>query len=132
VNKIETKQLLDEIAAIDNRQVTPEVVEAWHAIIKHIPLEIAQEAHRIARRNEQINRLEPKHILGRAQEAAYSLDRQKPKVDYERPIEIAPQPICREHKKKIMTCDLCCAKLAPMADKPAAEILAFAKKFVYA
>ena len=132
MNKIETKQLLDEIAAIDNRQVTPEVIEAWHAIIKHIPLEIAQEAHRIARRNEQISRLEPKHILGRAQEAAYSLDRQKPKVDYERPIDVAPQPICREHKKKIMTCDPCCRKLSRLADRPAAEILAYAKQNVYA
>jgi len=132
VNKIETKQLLDEIAAIDNRQVTPEVVEAWHTIIKHIPIEIAQEAHRIARRNEQIGRLEPKHILGRAQEAAYSLDRQKPKTVYERPIDIAPQPTCREHGKKIMACDPCCRKLSSMADKPAAEILVFAKKYVYA
>ncbi len=132
MNRLETAQLLKEIAVIDNRKVTEELIDGWHAIIKHVPFDIGQEAHKLARRNPSVTYLEPKHIVSYAQEAAYSLDRQKPKVDYERPIDIAPQPTCREHGKKIMTCDPCGRKLLPMADKPAAEILAFAKKFVYA
>jgi hypothetical protein len=132
MNRLETAQLLKEIAVIDNRKVTEELIDGWHAIIKHVPFDIGQESHKLARRNPSVTYLEPKHIVSYAQEAAYSLDRQKPKVDYERPIDIAPQPTCREHGKKIMTCDPCCRKLSPMADKPAAEILVFAKKFVYA
>lgn len=132
MNRLETAQLLKEIAIIDNRKVTEELIDGWHAIIKHVPLDIAQESHRLARRNPSVTYLEPKHIVSYAQEAAYSLDRQKPKVSFEKPINIAPQPTCREHGRKIMTCDPCCRKLAPMADKPAAEILVFGKKYLYA
>lgn len=132
MNRLETAQLLKEIAVIDNRKVTEELIDGWHAIIKHIPFEIGQESHRLARRNPSVTYLEPKHIALYAQEAAFSLDRQKPKPQDERPIDIAPQPTCREHGKKIMSCDPCARKLLPLADKPAAEVLAFAKKYVYA
>lgn len=132
MNKSEVAKLLDEISAVDNRIVGPEQVEAWHKVIGHIPLDIAQEALVMARRDERTNYLEPRHIITWAKEAAFKLDRQAGRDTPEEPQgQFVPQPKCK-HQKGIIDCAECTRELAQLADRPKNEILIYAKKNVYA
>lgn len=130
----ETKQLLEEVAAIDNREITPEIVVAWHSILGGMSLEIAQEAHRLARRDDKIRWLEPKNIYSWAREAAYRLDREESaQLENPTPFTTAPQPICKEHGKKIMSCDKCCERMYRYREARGDDtLLHFAKTEIYA
>jgi len=131
MNKIETKALLDKIAAVDNRKLTPEAVEAWHDVIGFMPYEIALAALALARKDDRIQWLEPKNIVSWAREAAFQLDRQEQKPQPE-PYQIVPQPICREHQKKILSCDPCCHKMSQHDDMTPNQLLVWAKQNIYA
>lgn len=131
MNKAETGELLVAIAAIDNRKITQQVVDGWAEILRHIPLDVALEAHRMARKNESIGYLEPKHIIGFAKEAAFALDRQKPKEE-PAPYMIVPQPTCRRHNKKILSCDPCCHEMSKQRHLTDAQLLLWAKQNIYA
>ena len=109
MNITETKQLLESISALDNRKVTPETIDAWHSVIGQIPFDIAKEALKLAQQDASIKYLEPRHVFGWAKEAAFRLDRQKPKVEEER--VGSPQSRCKGHGKPILSCDPCCHRL---------------------
>ncbi|NBU22793.1 MAG: hypothetical protein EBS38_02620 [Actinobacteria bacterium] len=131
MNIIETKELLEEIAAIDGRKLTPEIVAAWQGILAGIPLEIAKEAHKLARRDERVNWLEPRHISGWAKEAAFRLDREKPKQV--EPQTFAPQPVCKAHNTPILACDPCCHRIYKYKELQGSEKMhEFAKREIYA
>lgn len=131
MNKAETKTLLDAVSAIDNRKITQPLLDGWHDILKQIPIDIALEAHRMARKNESIGYLEPKHIVSYAREAAFALDREKPKPKEELR-RGDPMPTC-QHNKPIFSCNPCCRTLAGYLDANGFEgIQAFAKAKVYA
>jgi hypothetical protein len=120
MKKTETQQLLETIAAIDNRKITPATLDAWFEVVKHIPLEIALEAHLMARRAESVGYLEPKHIIAYSREAAYALDRAKPKpVEPQQPYN--PQPKCRDHGKTILECGHCARRIWKYSEKATAE-----------
>jgi len=111
MNKTETLNLLKEISAVDNRQLTSEVVDAWHKIIGIVPYDIAQEALHLARADERIVYLEPKHIIAKAKVAAEELDRKDRITKGPAPIAKGdPCPTCI-HDKCITWCDECCARL---------------------
>jgi hypothetical protein len=130
MNKMETKELLDKIARIDNRKLTPELVEAWHEIVAHIPFDIAQEALKLAQQDSSIKYLEPRHIVGWAKEAAFRLDRNKPKD--EPIINGDPMPVCREHNTPILACDPCCHRLWKYKEQHGLkDIDNFARKEIY-
>jgi hypothetical protein len=132
VNIIETKELLEEVSAIDGRKLTPETVAAWQGILSTIPLDIAKEAHRLARRDDRVSYLEPKHIFTWAKEAAFKLDREKPKVETT-PVTYTPQPVCREHQKPILSCDPCCHRIYKYNELQGSQKLhEFAKREIYA
>ena len=129
--RTETQDLLRQIAAVDNRKITNETIEAWHGIIGAIPFEIAKEALKLAQSDPSIKYLEPRNIVGWAKEAAFRLDRQKPKVEEER--VGSPQPKCKDHGKPILTCDPCCHRLYKFSAQHGYErIHAFAKAEIYA
>ena len=133
MNNAETAELLREVAILDNRKVSQDLIDQWQSILGHIPLDIAREAHKLARKDERVTYLEPRHIVSWAREAAYKLDRAKGNtVPEELEGKSVPQPKCREHSRPIMVCDACCRKLAPLADKNKNEILIYAQKNVYA
>lgn len=130
MNMAETRTLLEEIAAIDNREVTPEVVAAWNSILGGIPFDVAQMAHRLARRDDRIRFLEPKNIVSWARDAAFKLDREKPKEEVR--IDVAPQPTCKAHNKKLLTCDPCCHRMWKYYEIRGVDtLLDFAKKEIY-
>lgn len=132
MNIIETKELLEEISAIDGRKLSPETVAAWQGILSNIPLEIAKEAHRLARRDDRVTYLEPKHIVSWAKEAAFKLDREKPKVEVA-PVTYTPQPFCKAHGIAILTCDPCCHRIWKFKELQGYERLhEFAKREIYA
>lgn len=131
MNKAETKTLLDAIAAIDNRKITQPVLDGWYDILKQIPLDIALEAHRMARKNDTIGYLEPKHIVSYAREAAFALDREKPK-EKEEVRRGDPQPNCK-HGQQLLTCNACCRELGQYLDHNGFDgIQSFAKAKIYA
>lgn len=131
MNITETKQLLQEISVIDKRQVTPELIQAWQGILGHIPLDVAQEAHRLARRDSAIQYLEPRHIVVWAKEAAFKLDREQGKAK-EAEVKLGdPEPRCKEHGFTIMSCDPCCSKISKMAHLHDAALLLWAKENIY-
>lgn len=106
----ETEILLREMFAIDGRILDAERIKAWHNVIGNMPLDIAQRALRLARADERLGYIEPKHIIGKAKESADSLDREE-RLKKERSETIVyngvPQPSCI-HGIKILTCDPCC------------------------
>jgi hypothetical protein len=130
MNKTETKKILDIISAIDNRKLDEGVALAWHAVLNHIPLDIAKQAHILARRDERVNYLEPRHIVSWAKEAAFKLDRQKAQPEQE-PTHRDEEPVCKAHNKTLLTCKHCCHKLQEMSHLSNADLLAWAKAHVY-
>lgn len=130
MNRNETNSILTSIATIDNRKLTAETVEAWHGIIGAIPFDIAKEALKLAQQDASIKYLEPRHIMGWAKEAAFRLDKQKPKEV--QPITGDPMPTCKTHNKPILACDPCCHRLYKFQEVNGAEQLhSFAKAEIY-
>lgn len=130
MQRTETTEILRQIAAIDNRKVSEEAIQAWHAVIGAIPFDIAKEALKLAQQDATIKYLEPRHIVGWAREAAFRLDRQKPKVEEQR--VGSPQPTCRDHGKPILSCDPCCHRLYKYEQTHGTgAMLAFAKAEIY-
>jgi hypothetical protein len=130
MNINETKQILDAISAIDNRVVTVDTLNAWHGVIGAIPLDIAKEALRLAQSDASIKYLEPRHIMGWAKEAAFRLDRNRPKAEE---VKGDPQPTCRTHSKPILSCDPCCHRLHKFVEQYGdSRLLQFAKAEIYA
>ena len=131
MNKSEVAQLLDEIAAVDNRKVGPEQVEAWHGVISQIPFEIGREALRLARKDERTTWLEPRHIVSWAREAAFKLDRESGRnIPKEPQGEFVKQPNCRAHNKPLISCDACCDRLKHLAYKPISQVLLYAREHI--
>lgn len=130
--KTETKQLLDQIATIDNRKVTPETIEAWHLVIGQIPFDIAKEALKLAQQDASVKYLEPRHIFSWAKEAAFRLDKNKMPEDVKQ-TGFAPQPICKDHNLPILSCKPCCHRLHKFQQAHGgADLHSFAKAEIYA
>lgn len=109
MNLTEVKQLLTEVAAIDNRKLNDQTADAWQSVLRDIPLEIAKEALHLARRDDRITWMEPKHIYSWAKDAAIRLDRTKPIVIEN--ITGSRQPLCKAHSALLLSCIPCCKEL---------------------
>jgi hypothetical protein len=131
MNKAETKELLLAISAIDNRKITQETLDVWTDILRHIPLDIALEAHRMARKSEAVGYLEPKHIVAYAKEAAFALDRNKPKPAPEEFVKV-DQPTCKAHGLPVLSCRPCCRAMSQQDDMTPNQLLVWAKQNIYA
>jgi hypothetical protein len=130
LNISETRELLQEIAAIDKRQITPETIQAWHNILGNLSLEVAKEAHKLARKDLSVNYLEPRHIYGWSKEATSALQRNQPKSpEPERPS--TPEPNCRGHKTRITDCKPCIKELGKQTDLNAEDLHAWAVANIY-
>ena len=131
MNLAETQMLLREISAVDKRQIDQATTQVWFQILGHIPLDVAREAHILARKDERISYLEPKHIVAWAREAAFRLDRKEQKQP-EAPVQKVPEPTCRDHQKKIMSCGVCCRRMSEKSNLTDAQLLLWAKENIYA
>jgi hypothetical protein len=127
----ETQELLQKIALVDNRKVTGDTVKAWHELIGGIPYDIATEAVKLAQQDPAVKYLEPRHVVGWSKEAAFRLDRSKPKAEPQRTGD--PMPSCRDHGKPILTCDPCAHRLYKFTEARGFEGLErFARAEIYA
>jgi hypothetical protein len=109
----ETEILLREMFAIDGRILDADRIKAWHNVIGSMPLEIAQRALRLARQDERIGYIEPKHIIGKAKESADSLDREERVRQAQEAKPVAkgfPQPTCI-HGELLLSCGPCCHQM---------------------
>lgn len=108
----EIEILLREMFAIDGRILDADRIKAWHNVIGFMPLDVAQEALRMARKDERINYIEPKHLVAKAKEAAMELDRQQQKEEQAKLQDFkgVPCPHCK-HKKPLIECNQCCRDL---------------------
>jgi len=131
MNLTETQTLLREISAVDKRQIDQATTQMWFQILGHIPLDIAREAHILARKDDRIPYLEPKHIVAWAREAAFRLDRKEQKAQ-EQPVDVAKEPVCKAHQKKIMSCADCCKVMSQQTHLTDAQLLLFAKENIFA
>ena len=131
MKKTECAELLQEISAVDNRKVNVETIEAWFAIVGHIPLDIARQALHLARKDDRIAYLEPRHIISWAKEAAYKLDREQSN-SIPAPVNSVPQPLCREHGLGIMDCKACCNAMKHLAYADKNTTLRYAKEHIFA
>jgi len=130
MNMADAKTLLEEIAAVDGRKLTPETVAAWQGILGSMQLDVAREAHKMARRDDRVTYLEPKHIVSWAREAAFKLDRENPKVQEE--VKGSPMPVCKAHNVGILLCDPCCHRLHKYKEVRGLDTLHdFAKREIY-
>ena len=112
MNKAEVKLLLADVAAIDNRRVTEETVSAWHAVLGHLSLPVAQKALVMARQDEKVEYLEPRHIVARARDARIALDSESnSRLLEESKWRSDPEPICVPHDTRITKCQPCVAML---------------------
>jgi len=108
LKKTETEQLLREMFAIDGRKLDADKLLAWHNVIGGMPLDIAQRALRMARQDERISYIEPKHIIGKAKEAAEAMDREEQRKAKQEPVKKGvPMPTCI-HGEALLYCDDCC------------------------
>jgi len=111
LNKSEVKLLLADVAAIDNRRVTDETVTAWHAVLGHLSLPVAQKALVLARQDEKVEYLEPRHIVARGRDARMAIDRSAADRAEEASWRSDPEPICVPHDIGITKCAPCIALL---------------------
>ena len=116
MNKAEVKLLLADVAAIDNRRVSEETVTAWYAVLGHLSLPVAQRALVMARQDEKVDYLEPKHIVSRARHARMAIDRSPDSRAEELSWRAEPEPICVPHDCRITKCQPCIALLAKQTD----------------
>lgn len=107
---IETKQVLDFIAAADGRNVTEQTYGAWHLVIGHLSFEQARQAALMALQDDAIRWTEPKHILAKVAKLISDSEAEKRReralTASEEP-KGAEMPVC-QHGKGLLYCDPCC------------------------
>lgn len=108
--KPECAKLLKEIAAIDNRKIDQEVLDAWFAIIGYLPYEVALNALHMARKDDRVTWLEPKHIISWSREARDKVQREHSDTPEPEPV-FGPVPYC-PHGVVLAACLPCCKELA--------------------
>jgi len=111
---VDTASILEFLSLTDNRKITQEGILAWHELIKHLDFDVAREAAYLAKQDDKIDWVEPKHILAKARVVADRLDvenRTKRALEPTEPFVGSPIPLC-EHGERIVFCQPCCLALA--------------------
>ena len=105
----EMRDLLEQVAAIDNRKVTPEHVKAWHDVCGKITFTVAERALILARRDATVQYLEPRHVMAKVAVAAAELNDEERKKDTnaEQGWKREPIPVCKAHDLPITKCQDC-------------------------
>lgn len=111
---IETKQVLDFIAAADGRNLTEQTYGAWHIVLGHLSFEHARQAAVMALQDEAIKWVEPKHILGKVSKLISDSEadqRRNRALTFEDNKVGTPMPKC-VHGKGLLYCGECCHNAA--------------------
>ncbi len=114
MNNEQTAQIVDFVAAADNRNVTPQTYGAWHLILGHLEFEQVRQATLLACQDENIKWVEPKHILGKVSKLISDTQadqRRNRALTYEDNNRGVPMPKC-VHGKGLLYCGECCHNAA--------------------
>lgn len=76
MNLRETKELLARVAAVDNRELSEATAEAWHELIGDLDFTVAKRALKLAQRDQNVQWLQPKHIVAKVHDATAELNRE--------------------------------------------------------
>jgi hypothetical protein len=111
MKKSEINQILLYAQAVDNRNITDAMIDAWHDVIGELEFDVARAAIIEARKAENIAWIEPRHIMKYARPI---LDRQTVEAQREERLNelnnatSSPMPKCK-HGKGLLYCVPCCA-----------------------
>lgn len=106
----DTASIVEFLSFTDNRKITEDGIKAWHELIGHLSFDTARTAANLAKQDEKIDWVEPKHILAKAKVVADRVDTEvrRERAHEERPAFVGkPMPICK-HGKGLLFCDPCC------------------------
>jgi hypothetical protein len=104
------RDLLEQVAAIDNRKVTPERVKTRHDVCGKITFTVAERALVLARRDATVQYMEPRHVMAKVAVAAAELNDEERKKDPsadKRGWKREPIPVCKAHDLAITKCQEC-------------------------
>jgi hypothetical protein len=110
MNNEQTAQIVDFVAASDNRNVTPQTYGAWHLLLSHLDFEMTREATILALKDEAIRWVEPKHILSKVAKIIANAEAEQRKqraLTYEDNRKGVPMPKC-VHGLGLLYCKPCC------------------------
>ena len=113
LNLRETETLLREMFAIDGRKLEADKIAAWRESLSSMQLDVAQAALRSARADERIKYVEPKHIWGKAKDAAMELDRKSQQSEMKAEEDSKTHSACPTcvHGLSLLLCTKCCRTL---------------------
>lgn len=77
----DTRALLARLAAIDGRELSEAVAQAWHSVIGHLAADVANAALTLALREPQLGKLEPKHVMTKVPSAIQDLNKKLKAAD---------------------------------------------------
>jgi hypothetical protein len=120
MNLTETHQLVDWLSALDNREVTPERVKAWHEVLGYLDFEQAKEAAIEAKREIQF--VDPHNIISYTTLLDRKAGRQRVlqhtqgliAEEERRAKNKSPMPMC-VHNIGLPLCNPCCHNAAVQA-----------------
>lgn len=127
MNKNECKQILEFIAAVDNRELTIAKLDAWFEVIGWLAFDVARQAVVLARQDSSIGWLEPKHVLAKAARVSEMADtearRERSLREEQTPRQLTDPPKCA-HDKNVVMCRPCTTWLwrNHKANHPGADI----------
>lgn len=110
----ETASVIEFLSLTDNRKITEDGIKAWHELIGHLDADVARRAAAMAKQDEKIDWVEPKHIVGKARIVLERMDIEERRARLGEPLVKSvgvPMPLC-EHGRGLVHCRLCCLAIA--------------------
>jgi hypothetical protein len=117
MTKGELKDLMEYLQAIDNRQLSPEKLQAWFDLIGHLDYGIAKQALLMASSDEAVGYVEAKHIIAnsyRIKERIKTEENRARALEDQPEKKSSPMPKC-VHNIGLLLCDPCCHNAAVQA-----------------
>ncbi len=113
MTKAELKDLMEYLAAIDNRQLTTEKMRGWFDIIGFLDYEVARKAVIECQRDPAISYVEPKHIIAYSRKVKEDIKTEQRRMESYQPETRtnSRMPKC-VHNIGLLLCDDCCREAA--------------------
>jgi hypothetical protein len=111
---VDTASILEFLSLTDNRKISEDKILAWHQLIGHLEFDVAREAAHLAKQDDRIDWVEPKHILAKARVVTDRLEteaRRLKQLTRPEPTFGSPIPLC-QHGERVVFCQPCCVELA--------------------
>jgi hypothetical protein len=109
MNLEQTREIVQRVCTVEGRDVTPDMVTAWHGLIGDLEVTVAGRACSLALVDHNIHQVLPKHVRAKVPAAVAELNYAlRSNVMAEDTWRSDPEPVCREHSEQITDCKACC------------------------